>query len=875
MSLFRSEDMEYCRIVLPRESAWETLNELGKNDCIHQIDTDSHLPNIARPFHNQIKRCDEIEFMLNEIKQYINKYEGFIIKCKNVKDLVDVVFTKVLDSRQRAGKTYFEEIENDVIQRYNNLKDQVQNLDNISEKQKQLEEYKQVLNNAQQILGDAFFMDQQQSFSDDRIDIHGKGLEELRTDFNLNKISGIIDTSDTIRFQKVIFRITKGNCFIAFKEAEELTTLNSQSRSVFVLMFPGNRNGLVYQKASRICESFNANRFQCPSNQAEFNQKKAEIDRQIIEGKQIINLTKKNLLSYLEAFTLVKHDANCSYIEYLNCYVAKEKSIYQAMNCLRISGSVLVGFCWVPTEKIPDAQQALGQLANKFSNLPSSTLKVISAGDQKPPTYFKLNDFKAVFQTIVDTYGVPRYKEVNPGLFTIVTFPFLFGVMFGDIGHGGLLFIFGLYLLFFKDSILSDKYSSIKALIPARYLIVLMGMFALFCGFIYNDFLSLRLDLFGSCFEVKTRTNVDTKKDEEYVIPKSKDCTYPFGIDPMWGKTSNELTFVNSFKMKLAVIFAILQMCLGISMKAFNSVYFRKWVDFFFEFVPQILFMGLMFGYMDYLIFAKWSIDYTDADYNLAKDAKIPSIITTLIDMALTLGSVKSENGSIISNQSSIQTAILAISLICVPMMLFPKPIILHLQNKRKQRLSHIADDHSQQHLLHGQDEDDLARDLEKAQLKLLSSGIDAQKQGGDGHGEHEGFGEIFVHQIIETIEFVLGSISNTASYLRLWALSLAHSQLAAVFFDKALKSGVENGSIPMLVIGYLVFAKVTLGVLMAMDVMECFLHALRLHWVEFQNKFYKADGYAFTPFSFVNAIKTTVPSEEEEEEAAKKQKTQ
>lgn len=67
-------------------------------------------------------------------------------------------------------------------------------------------------------------------------------------------------------------------------------------------------------------------------------------------------------------------------------------------------------------------------------------------GDIPPPTLFKLNEFTAPFQEIISTYGVPQYKEVNPAYFSIVTFPFLFGVMFGDVGHGSVFLIFAIFL---------------------------------------------------------------------------------------------------------------------------------------------------------------------------------------------------------------------------------------------------------------------------------------------------------------------------------------------------------------------------------------------------------------------------------------------
>lgn len=127
-------------------------------------------------------------------------------------------------------------------------------------------------------------------------------------------------------------------------------------------------------------------------------------------------------------------------------------------------------------------------------------------------------------------------------------FPFLFGVMFGDVMHGGALFLFGIYLVVNYPKLKGTKHM-LEPFFPLRFLLILMGFFAFFAGFIYNDFGSIPLNIFGSCFEAK---------EGERWTEREEGCVYPLGIDPKWYIADNELAFFNSLKMKMAVIIGVI-----------------------------------------------------------------------------------------------------------------------------------------------------------------------------------------------------------------------------------------------------------------------------------------------------------------------------
>lgn len=700
-------------------------------------------------------------------------------------------------------------------------------------------------------------------------------------------ITGVVPADERLKFERMIFRTTRGNCLSRFSPIEELiidpASGNPVEKHAFVIFF---QSAFIESKLRKICDAFHARLYTLPSMDD-----RTAIANLIQSNNAELNQSSHILRRNRESCVLLCRDL-AENLESWKWSVLQEKATYHTLNQFRsdVSG-MLRAEGWVIKSALDSVRREVTRAHNADDKSMPSLVDKVPKPWPAPPTYFETNKFTEAFQAFVETYGCPRYREINPSVFTAVTFPFLFGVMYGDIGHGFCVLLFGIYLIMTEKRLERGNMGEmLTSIYGGRYMLTMMGAFAIYAGLIYNDFFSLSLNLFGSKFSYPDCIEHEHEHSEAKCVAMYKihgktsyvnatdvsggENVYGFGLDPIWKTSENELLFFNSFKMKLSVILGIIQMSFGICLKGMNALYFKDYSSFLFEFLPQLVFAVSLFCYMVVLIVMKWSINWTErmahevCPFNFAEGPHLgcrpPSLVNTLINIALDPFHV---TDPMYDGQLKTQQTLLMFAGLSVPVMLAVKPLYLKFLNDRAApAVSHGVDyDHD-----------------ETAHI-LPASGHG--HGGGDGHGEHFEFGEVFIHQAIETIEFVLGMVSNTASYLRLWALSLAHSgtfllsgcseasmlfanvvhflvfflfaaELSTVFWEKAMLSTINSDSFIAIFIGFAMFAAVTFAVILSMDVLECFLHALRLHWVEFQSKFYKADGYKFHPFSFKQTIK-------------------
>lgn len=239
----------------------------------------------------------------------------------------------------------------------------------------------------------------------------------------------------------------------------------------------------------------------------------------------------------------------------------------------------------------------------------------------------------------MNTYGTPRYREANPGAFCCILFPYLFGIMFGDFGHGILLALFGVWLINQEKVWEGKKLSDMLEMVyGGRYILLLNGLFGAFVGICYNEAFAYPMAFFGpSHWKGADATRA---VGDEVCTPEDDHCelvggNYPWGVDPIWHYTGNKITFFNSLKMKISIVVGVIQMTLGICLSLLNHLEYRDYKKVLFQFIPEMTFFMGIFGYLVFCILFKWSIDWNAGCGNDSGDfcEPAPSLLTLLINM--------------------------------------------------------------------------------------------------------------------------------------------------------------------------------------------------------------------------------------------------
>uniref|UniRef100_A0A7S1KSN2 V-type proton ATPase subunit a n=1 Tax=Percolomonas cosmopolitus TaxID=63605 RepID=A0A7S1KSN2_9EUKA len=841
-SLWRSEDMRLIQLVLPREAVHNTVEILGRESIVQFLDmydeSDEHANTFQRPSATEVKKCEELQRKIRYFESEIASTDSVSLSTLEPSD--DVLFEfgpglDELDDKFTAHETELVELNKrlDLLMKQKNSKD----------------ELKYVL-----LQGDQFF----KAGSNDVQSVGGSrggmlssrdeppsDAEPFNASGSLRFITGVINRDKVHSFMQLCYRATRGLMIPRFVEIQEpLYDVNTQTyveKNVFIIFFNADIIGL---KITKICESIGAHVHEIPSSNS-LEETRRHLDSEIEDHSFAIQQSLKRRLDVLSEIS--------TSMALWTKYVQKEKGIYHIENMFKFMATSAYAQGWCPAKYEKKLQEILDRAtATSQAEVPSSFEVIPIKEHQISPTYFEETEFVASFQKIIDAYGVPAYKEVNPAVLSTILFPFLFAVMFGDYGHGFIMFLFALTLVIFQSKLrnFAETNEMFGMVFQGRYIVLLMGLFSMYTGLLYNDIFSLSLENFGqSAYSFDEFTGVGTKVRR----------TYPFGVDPAWYGTTNRLSYYNSVKMKMSIIFGLAHMMVGLFLGLSNHIYFGHLSHILFEFIPEVLILGCTFGYLGVMIIIKWCTDW------VTDNRHPPSLLNTMTDFFLHPWGIQQD--LLFVGQLPVQLTLLLIAVASIPVLLLPLPIM-----KIMKRMGQNKQKNNREISLTAYDTDDAqySADLNAAtasQVGGMGSPMVNNSAPEDQEEEEDSPSEIFIKQLIHTIEFVLGAVSNTASYLRLWALSLAHSQLSDVFWEMTiglvLNFNQGGGIVEKLVVntglGFLVaFAAwfmATIAVLLGMESLSAFLHTLRLVWVEHNSKFYAGTGVPFEPFSFARKV--------------------
>ncbi|KAH8353069.1 hypothetical protein KR084_008671 [Drosophila pseudotakahashii] len=801
--MFRSEQMALCQLFIQPEAAYASIAELGESGCVQFRDLNDEVSAFQRKYVTEVRRCDDMERRLRYVESEMKKDEVKLPVLKPEEEPSAPNPREAVDLEAQLEKTD------------NELREMSANGASLDANFRHMQELKCVLENTE-----GFFSDQEvinldvNRKLDPEDPANGPGAAQRG---QLAFVAGVIKLERFFSFERMLWRISRGNIFLRRADIDGLVDDEETGRpvlkTVFVAFFQGEQ---LKQRIKKVCSGYHAAVYPCPSSHPERLEMIKDVNVRLEDLKLVLSQSADHRSRVLNSAS--KHLPRWSIM------VRKMKAIYHILNFFNpdVTGKCLIGEGWVPTNDITTVQNALAR-ASKISESSIPAFMNVIETNEMPPTYTRTNKFTNGFQNLVDSYGMASYREVNPALYACITFPFLFAVMFGDLGHGLILLLFASWLIIKEKQLASIKEEIFNIFFGGRYIIFLMGIFSIYTGFIYNDVFSKSMNIFGSAWHMNYTRETVEDSSLKYITLRPNDTvykTYPFGMDPIWQLADNKIIFLNTFKMKLSIIVGVIHMIFGVSMSVVNFAYYKKYASIFLEFLPQVLFLLLLFGYMVFMMFFKW-VTYNDTVEGPLSPACAPSILILFINMILQGSQDTPEpcKEFMFEGQKSIQQVFVIIAVICIPWMLLGKP--LYIMFKRK-----------------------------------MSGAPPPKPQGGggEGHGDDDAMGEIFIHQAIHTIEYVLSTVSHTASYLRLWALSLAHAQLSEVLWNMVFSMGFKYDSYIGGILIYVFFgawALLTVGILVLIEGLSAFLHTLRLHWVEFMSKFYEGAGYAFEPFAF------------------------